>query len=194
MVVRYLSSNELYHHGVKGMKWGVRRYQNPDGTLTDEGRKRFKNEKHLNKEATKQRVSAQKYKADRKRQMADYNRANYAFNDALKEINDSYDKKYGSDKRIFYGDDYDNYSNGTAPSKDDIRRSKEYITNIQKAYRSTTLKSFTETWSKTHDLIEYDELMDAYKSNALFNMNEAQYKDMLDSLDKTSKRLGYSKK
>jgi hypothetical protein len=32
--------NELFHHGIKGMKWGVRRYQNPDGTLTSEGKKR----------------------------------------------------------------------------------------------------------------------------------------------------------
>lgn len=32
--------NELYHHGILGQKWGVRRYQNPDGSLTEEGRKR----------------------------------------------------------------------------------------------------------------------------------------------------------
>ena len=35
--------DELTHHGVKGMKWGVRRYQNKDGTLTDAGKKRIQN-------------------------------------------------------------------------------------------------------------------------------------------------------
>lgn len=33
----------LAHHGIKGQKWGVRRYQNSDGSLTDEGRKRYGN-------------------------------------------------------------------------------------------------------------------------------------------------------
>lgn len=36
----YYDPFELYHHGVKGQKWGVRRYQNKDGTLTAEGRAR----------------------------------------------------------------------------------------------------------------------------------------------------------
>lgn len=33
--------NELFHHGVKGQKWGVRRYQNLDGSLTAEGRRHY---------------------------------------------------------------------------------------------------------------------------------------------------------
>ena len=36
-----MSSNELTHHGIKGMRWGVRRYQNKDGSLTKAGRKKM---------------------------------------------------------------------------------------------------------------------------------------------------------
>lgn len=32
---------ELYHHGILGMKWGIRRYQNKDGSLTEAGKKRY---------------------------------------------------------------------------------------------------------------------------------------------------------
>ena len=36
----FYNSDYLYHHGIKGMQWGVRRYQNPDGSLTAAGKKR----------------------------------------------------------------------------------------------------------------------------------------------------------
>jgi hypothetical protein len=36
----------LQHHGILGQKWGVRRYQNPDGSLTEEGRKRLDLDKY----------------------------------------------------------------------------------------------------------------------------------------------------
>ncbi len=35
------SGGELYHHGILGQKWGIRRYQNEDGTLTEAGKKRY---------------------------------------------------------------------------------------------------------------------------------------------------------
>ena len=40
----FISQNELYHHGIKGMKWGVRRFQNKDGSLTTAGEKRYGDE------------------------------------------------------------------------------------------------------------------------------------------------------
>ena len=37
---QYNYTNELYHHGILGMKWGIRRFQNKDGSLTSAGKKR----------------------------------------------------------------------------------------------------------------------------------------------------------
>ena len=38
---QYQNTDELYHHGIIGMKWGIRRYQNKDGSLTPKGKKRY---------------------------------------------------------------------------------------------------------------------------------------------------------
>ena len=50
------SSDELYHHGNKGQKWGVRRFQNPDGTRTPAGKERYgnKNEGQSSEKAKKE--------------------------------------------------------------------------------------------------------------------------------------------
>lgn len=50
-----LAQTTLQHHGIMGQKWGVRRYQNADGSLTDAGRKRYMREekKQLNEQRVK---------------------------------------------------------------------------------------------------------------------------------------------
>jgi hypothetical protein len=55
---------ELYHHGILGMHWGIRRYQNKDGSLTAAGRKRYSNETDLSDDDTKIPERNKKYVED----------------------------------------------------------------------------------------------------------------------------------
>lgn len=56
-------NGELYHWGIKGMKWGQRRYQNKDGSLTPEGRKRYADELAKVEAETKKLKAEQRNKA-----------------------------------------------------------------------------------------------------------------------------------
>lgn len=42
---QYQNTDELYHHGVLGMKWGIRRYQNKDGSYTSAGKQKYLKDK-----------------------------------------------------------------------------------------------------------------------------------------------------
>lgn len=62
-----LSDDELIHWGIRGMRWGIRRYQNKDGSLTPRGEKRYKDElkKVREEEKTLKNRQAVKAKMDR---------------------------------------------------------------------------------------------------------------------------------
>lgn len=61
----YDYENELYHHGIKGMRWGIRRFQNADGSLKPEGEKRYGSGRSLG-----QTIKAYKTKKQRQKNLA----------------------------------------------------------------------------------------------------------------------------
>lgn len=84
----------LYHFGIQGQKWGVRRFQNPDGTLTEEGKKRY--QKKYNKIIQK---SAKKVNAN-------YNtRYVNAYNMAARDMNNGGIEKFNRDWKRKHGND-----------------------------------------------------------------------------------------
>ena len=90
----YIQSNYLIHHGIKGQKWGVRRYQNPDGSLTAAGKKRYFNDDGtLTKKGEK---ASKKFRNIRKREyQRELNRKVYEQYDKDVKAADEYADKHG---------------------------------------------------------------------------------------------------
>lgn len=59
MTIVQTDPDYLVHYGIPKMKWGIRRYQNPDGTLTEEGRRRRQRETYKQTEAKNKAKTAQ---------------------------------------------------------------------------------------------------------------------------------------
>lgn len=60
-------SDELQHYGIMGMRWGIRRYQNKDGTLTNRGKKRYNKEVEKLRKETAKVKEAEKIAVNRKK-------------------------------------------------------------------------------------------------------------------------------
>ena len=140
MTVKRIQNDELYHHGVKGQKWGVRRYQNPDGSLTPEGIQRYGNVKKFNKVRNKQIYSFKKDLNNRNGLSVNlYNRASDKFNKQIHELN----KRHEND------DDYgENFSS---------KSGQKYVKEVNKLWQDCYDKSLKEMANK-YELVGEDYL------------------------------------
>lgn len=74
---------ELYHHGIKGQRWGIRRYQKTDGSLTPAGKKRYYDTPELNK----QKSEMQSAKSANRSSKFAYMKANNIYENVPTEAN-----------------------------------------------------------------------------------------------------------
>ena len=69
-------SDELWHHGIKGQKWGIRRYQNEDGSLTPAGKERYGTAENMRNQMALDEARSKYKKANRKGVLSVWNPKN----------------------------------------------------------------------------------------------------------------------
>lgn len=161
----------LVHHGIKGQKWGVRRYQNPDGSYTEAGRERYRSS------------GSKQLFANAKKKMSDLYRErglelNKVSDESEKRINKRFREELGMDPDEAYrkaSDQNDlldsgklSYDKSIWKKINDIEDTEYYTTQIEETKISDEYakkmaavgESFLDDYmkSKNIDSVSYDEI------------------------------------
>lgn len=154
MITR-MNSDELYHHGIKGQRWGIRRYQNADGSLTSAGRQKLRNWKHKQYQKSDKRYHVESWKKRADKAYAQANRAyelgrKIKFTNAKKEY-DRKDKlvdKYVKDASRDTGVDWNKakrYKKKLDSANERLtKRTEEYLSSLKDVEVKSLLKKDIE--------------------------------------------------
>jgi hypothetical protein len=150
-----MENNELRHWGVVGMKWGVRRYQNKDGTLTKAGQKRYTKEMEKLK-------AEQKVLSNKKRTQAKIEKLN-----SLRKSIDDQKREIGSNGK-------------TSEKAKDVKTNKRTLKDLSDAELRDKVNRL-ELERRYKDLAKNEEQVNQGKSFAKKYAGEAAKKIILDN-------------
>lgn len=175
-VGQLVSSNTLEHHGILGMKWGIRRYQNEDGTLTEVGKRRYAREqKKALKRYKKESITVQKEQLRNKQHLY----VN-AYNKTVDEYNNGKIAEYNKKHKVTDKD----YESGY-----EEQFSRDFKRNFNRAVMDFTLNSPAykrgEALANKYRLWEIDELA---RQNKQF-VDEMLASDYTLDINKFDKRV-----
>lgn len=146
------TDGELYHYGVKGQRWGVRRYQNKDGTLTKAGKRR------LAKVTRTRDVKAREYDRLAKRGMVDFEHDK----DYIRLLKK--DSPYGEMMRKITGYDNDNDTEAVFG----YGMKELWKQEIEEANHTANLsRDRAEAYIKAHDALMKMDLTSATKKDVI---------------------------
>lgn len=132
----------LVHHGIKGQKWGVRRYQNPDGSLTTAGERRYYTAKDYQRALNKTDKQFVRARYDYDKDLAKSNKYAKKSAKAKEKGYSEKSKKYAGISKSYkeaagkHESDAWKYFAQEAVLTKEIQRKKDYVMKSYKTYRN----------------------------------------------------------